>query len=166
MKKTILAVVSMMAANSGYSQICNPSITPSTTIDRYTIVNQGTEIQDKKTGLQWQRCSMGQTWSVNTCTGEAGTYTWQEGLDLAKKTVSNWRVPTIEELKTLQEVACYGAAINETIFPATPLNNETWSSSAESAEYGMMMSFYNGDVSSNDKLNPLYLRFVKSIVTP
>ena len=56
------------------------------------------------------RCSLGQTWDGNTCTGEAKTYTWQQALDAAKAFNSNggvggytdWVVPHIEDLSTIR----------------------------------------------------------------
>ena len=43
--------------------------------------NDGT-FTDTNTGLQWMRCSMGQTWTGSTCSGEAKTHTWQEAMAL------------------------------------------------------------------------------------
>ena len=56
------------------------------------------------------RCSLGQTWSGNTCTGTAKEYKWQEALDAAKAFNSNggvggytdWVVPHIEDLSTIR----------------------------------------------------------------
>lgn len=163
MSKLSLAAMMLMAGQVyAEGQICNPSIAATTSTTQYQLVNNGTVVKDSKTGLFWQRCSVGQSFNGKNCTGEASLYTWQQAIEYAQKQGENWRVPTIDELKTLQEQACIGASINEVVFVDTPLHSETWSSTVEGADYAMMMSFYNGEVSSNDKLNSLYIRLVKS----
>ncbi|TVR02313.1 MAG: DUF1566 domain-containing protein, partial [Desulfovibrionales bacterium] len=63
-------------------------------------------VTDTTTGLMWQKCSYGQTWSNNgQCTGSATTRTWQQAMDAAE-TLSwagheDWRLPDINELKSL-----------------------------------------------------------------
>ncbi len=56
-------------------------------------------ILDKRTGLEWMRCSLGQSWDGSTCKGKAKEYTWKE----AKKACESksWRLPNIWELETL-----------------------------------------------------------------
>ncbi len=76
--------------------------------DRYRDHDDGT-VTDVRTGLQWMRCSLGQTWRGRTCVGEAETYNWQAALDAADTLNrqggyagrQDWRVPTREELLTL-----------------------------------------------------------------
>ena len=66
--------------------------------------------RDPKTNLVWMRCSLGQVWDGNTCTGEAKEYTWQEALDAAKELnkndgfggYSDWVVPHIEDLSSIR----------------------------------------------------------------
>ncbi|MDO8827835.1 hypothetical protein, partial [Methylophaga sp.] len=42
---------------------------------RYSDNGDGT-ITDTKTNLIWQRCSLGQTWTGETCAGYAEGYNW------------------------------------------------------------------------------------------
>jgi Protein of unknown function (DUF1566) len=72
-------------------------------------------------GLEWLRCSIGQTWSGSTCTGEAKKYTFETSK--AAATTFNvvgyggkrdWRVPTIRELQSL--LACSTGFQNERDF--------------------------------------------------
>ena len=56
-------------------------------------------IFDTATDLQWQRCSVGQTWTGSTCSGDASTYTWDDAITLT--TPNGFRIPTIAELRTL-----------------------------------------------------------------
>jgi hypothetical protein len=68
---------------------------------RYVILESQRDVaRDAVTGLEWQRCSLGQDWDGQTCTGEAAHYTWEEA-GQAADAVADWRLPTIDELRTL-----------------------------------------------------------------
>ncbi|PIE46493.1 MAG: hypothetical protein CSA42_08280 [Gammaproteobacteria bacterium] len=58
---------------------------------------------DKRTGLQWMRCALGQKWTGKTCTGQAKEYTYQQGQQAPESFAgyNDWRVPTRFELETL-----------------------------------------------------------------
>lgn len=66
--------------------------------------------RDPKTGLYWDRCSVGQSWNGTTCTGEAIKLNWQDAQDYVKKFTNeqakggytDWRLPTIEELSSIR----------------------------------------------------------------
>lgn len=66
--------------------------------------------RDPKTGLMWDRCSVGQSWNGTTCTGEAIKLNWQDAKDYvakftneqAKGGYTDWRLPTIEELSSIR----------------------------------------------------------------
>lgn len=66
--------------------------------------------RDPKTGLMWDRCSVGQLWNGTTCTGEPIKLNWQDAKDYVKKFTNeqtkggytNWRLPTIEELSSIR----------------------------------------------------------------
>ncbi len=93
--------------------------------------NDGT-VTHKKTGLTWQRCSVGQTWTGSSCSGTASTFTWNDAVaKYENKTDCNqWRLPRIDELNTIAEHGTYQPAINTTIFPITQgLFPNFWSAS-------------------------------------
>lgn len=67
-------------------------------------VSQGNgTVLDKRTGLQWMRCSLGQDWINGTCTGELKKFKWEQAkaqqVQFADK--NDWRLPTRFELETL-----------------------------------------------------------------
>ena len=69
--------------------------------DRYRILGEHGEIvEDTETGLQWMRCSLGQTWNGQDCIGKARHFSYDEGRQAADL-VDGWRLPTIAELNTL-----------------------------------------------------------------
>lgn len=68
-------------------------------------------VKDKRTGLEWMRCSLGQDWSEKskTCTNEVEGFTFDAAGKIAKKINAaggyagrtNWRVPSVRELQSL-----------------------------------------------------------------
>lgn len=141
-------------------------------------------VRDKNTGLEWMRCSMGQDWSEKkkTCDGSADTFTFEGAQDIARQLNNaggyngkrDWRVPTVDELKSL--VVCTngrssrecadGSArptIAQTIFPRTP-SNWFWSSSPDVGDsgYAWGVGFHNGRVGSYGRSNDLHVRLVRA----
>lgn len=147
---------------------CNNSIIRTATDSRYQLLNNGTEIKDSQTGLIWQRCSLGQTWSGTNCSGTASTYNWTNALQTAKNMGSGWRLPNIKELGSLVEQACYSPSINEIYFPNTK-SNYYWSSSpSHDNKSAWFVHFNEGFISYGDgrnddppKLNNYYVRLVR-----
>lgn len=86
--------------------------------------------RDPKTGLYWDRCSVGQSWNGTTCTGEPIKLNWQDAKDYvakftnqqAKGGYTNWRLPTIEELSTIR----YCSEGWKSIIGAEIINNDTY----------------------------------------
>ncbi len=120
----------LIHADLSFSQSCNPNMIADAPDSRYTLNANGTAV-DKKTGLTWMRCMLGQTWRHSTCEGYAQGYSWQSALQAAKSTVfaglNDWRLPNVKELQSLIENRCSDPRINRTVFPAT--DGFLWSSS-------------------------------------
>jgi hypothetical protein len=124
--------------------------------------NDGT-IRDNTTGLIWQKCSRGQN-NDATCTGAAITTTWAtaitycNGLSLAGKI---WRLPHINEFKTIVDTTKSNPAIDFNVFPSTDLDffwsSTTFATSSLSAWY---VAFTNGNVETGIKTNGNKVRCV------
>lgn len=67
---------------------------------------------DHETGLEWMRCSIGQTWDTrnSVCQGNPSEYRWDEAMSLPQSInrssegfngYTDWRLPTIDELRTM-----------------------------------------------------------------
>lgn len=164
--KTFFALFSLLWGLNAQAQTCNPNIVKTKPDSQYTVSADGTEVTDTKTGLIWQRCALGMSWNGTTCGGTATNHIWEDALAQAATVATNtnvaWRLPNIKELKSLVEAACYGQAINETIFPATP--SSIWSSSADAYLFDVAwkVSFYDGFVNWGDEYDGLAVRPVRS----
>ncbi|PMU05761.1 DUF1566 domain-containing protein [Aeromonas salmonicida] len=104
--------------------ICDDTMPRTSPTARFIDRGNGT-VTDRSTGLTWMRCQLGQS-----CSGEPTRLYWQQALLTAERIRSepshalhnfggyrDWRLPTIKELTSVLESACYKPALNETIFP-------------------------------------------------
>ncbi len=143
----------LMVCGSALAQQSCPSGYPRTTPDSdFADAGNGT-VRHIPTGLIWKRCAEGQTWDGTTCQGIAGSYVWQQAFQQADAVnavsyagQTDWRVPNINELKSIAEMGCYNPSINLTQFPATPasyfwsgspLVGSTYYASVENFGYGL-----------------------------
>lgn len=123
------------------------------------VANQS-EVVDTLTGLVWQRCSAGQSWTGTSCTGVAGAYNHEQALAYAQDVSGNlgWRLPNIKELGSLL-VSCKIPPIHS-VFISDSLDGRYWSSTPQvdrNGDGGTAMyinfgsSFSSGEVSSQDR---------------
>ena len=111
--------------------------------------NKDGTVTHKRTGLVWQRCAVGQTWTGSTCSGSANTYTYDAAQQVTSSLAgySDWRVPTANELAGIVKYDAYYPAINRRMFPNTP-SNAFWSSSPNvgDSDVAWYVSFNDGVV--------------------
>ena len=132
----LLLALTGVVAGAHAAQTCRseseiPSSTPTIA---FTDHGDGT-VTHHATGLMWMKCPLGQSESdCATDTGSAMTYTWDAALEAAAASsfagYDDWRLPDFKELRSIVEERCARPAINETVFPATPLWY-FWSSSPD-----------------------------------
>ncbi len=153
-----------MSASKAAS-VCPGNIEPTTPSAQFTL-NADTTITDSKTGLVWMPCALGQSLVGGQCTGAATTHTWDAAIAAATASnfagQSDWRLPNIKELASIAEQACYGPAVNEAVFSATPLN-WFWSSSpaVENDPRAWTFDFNNGVDQMQIKDLSGYVRLVR-----
>lgn len=109
-----------------------PRTTPSSD---FTAIGDGSIVRHETTGLEWQRCAFGQTWDGTTCTGLATTQNWQSALAVADDAGDNWRLPNINELRSIVEECRTSPAINRMVFPDAP-SAGIWSASPSATYEG------------------------------
>lgn len=163
---TAFTVVLLLVAGGALAQTCKyDSIGATAPASRFADNGDGTAT-DRATGLQWKRCSEGQTWSGGTCTENAAGYNWQAALQRAEAASfagkDDWRLPNVNELTSIVEEACYDPSIDLSVFPATP-SAWYWSSSpyASIADLAWYVSFYGGYDGDNYKYFDYPVRLVR-----
>tara|TARA_R110000751_G_scaffold15290_5_gene49499 strand:+ start:73796 stop:74257 length:462 start_codon:yes stop_codon:yes gene_type:complete len=148
------------------SQTCLPDYDASLKIDEFVDNADGT-VTDASLGLVWMRCSLGQTWENETCSGNAHELTWQQALQAAHgyeyAGQLGWRVPNMKELASLTERACVRPAINELFFPNT-YSDDYWTSTPSIADpkRAWVIAFFNSSNSLKDKNLFVFTRLVKT----
>ncbi|MCO7069406.1 DUF1566 domain-containing protein [Vibrio cholerae] len=144
----------------------NTAITATTPSADFSDNGDGT-VTHHKTGLIWQRCSLGQSWDGTDCTGSATAFNWQQALAAATQHTlagfSDWRLPNKNELASIVEYRCYQPAINHQQFPNTP-SAWYWSSSpdAYNSDDAWYVYFNVGYVGSYDKSDNGHVRLVRA----
>lgn len=137
-----------------------------------------------KNNRQWMRCSLGQTWDGETCRGEALRFTMEEAITEAEEMSfagqSDWRLPTVNELKTLVYCSserqmdfsgddtggsCIGSykrpTIDERLFPGNP-PEWFWTSATGSSGGVYYVSFANGAVITCCPSHSSFIRLVRT----
>lgn len=150
---------------------------------RYIASADGTA-KDIETGLMWMRCSVGQEWDGKTCTGEAKEFTWEAAQEARVNFAgySDWRMPTVDELRTLiycsngkpakfSMGACEGRAgkdyasptIVKEIFSSTPFQKERIPNYLlEKAKLADSICFVDGAILFLDSNSKFFVRLVRN----
>jgi hypothetical protein len=152
---------------------CNPNITL-TKPDRIYLDHGNGTVTDTETGLMWMKCTLGRSGS-NCETGAYVDVNWKQALDAAQSAngagtfgYTDWRLPSLNELVTLTEMACVSPAINSAFFPTT-LNSLYWTSSPSPVDdnSAWYVSFSTGQEAysinlSGQKQRTNYIRLVRT----
>jgi hypothetical protein len=131
---------------------------------RYVDNRDGT-ITDTKTGLMWKRCSEGLS-GADCEKGKMERYIWDDAVQNFKNVeyagYADWRLPTIDELKTLvycsngiKDKICNDGSerprINQQAFPNTAWAYWSGSPSAGYSGYAWYVSFHYGNSGSDPR---------------
>ncbi len=98
---------------------CTAGLAENTPSSDFTAIEDGGIVRHVPTGLEWQRCARGQAWSGSTCTGAPSIHTWRQALSDAGA-IDGWRLPNVNELRTIAERCRVAPAVNQQVFPNAP----------------------------------------------
>lgn len=121
-------------------------------------------LTDKFTGLVWQKCISGQTWSSGNCSsGTETTKNWTDAfsecssLTLGGKT---WRLPNINELKSIMDMTKSDPFLDPDVFPSPGLAGPQglWSSSTDIVNdtKALLLVAADGRLTTNTKSSSFY----------
>ena len=130
----LLFIVIGAAAQTCRSESEIPSSTPT---EAFADHGDGT-VTHKTTGLMWMHCPLGQS-GPDCATGTPSIYTWEGALEAAEASdfagYGDWRLPDVNELRSIVEQRCYDPALYLAVFPVPPASN-FWSSSPFALDSG------------------------------
>ena len=118
----------------------------------------------------WMRCSAGQTWSRDRCTGAARSLTFRSAEGVADDVnrsgaffFADWRLPRASELATIAERQCADPRIDLALFPDTPADFFwTTTTRPQPADgYAFALSFGTEGIRYLDKEQAVHLRLVR-----
>lgn len=157
----------LLASGVAQAQICRKGVA------EHPFQQRGAQIViDQRTGLQWQRCPIGQS-GAQCEKGEAQRLNAHQAHDQVfvinrhgLAGFKDWRLPTREELQTLLSPRCVDPAIDLRAFPHTP-PLWFWSASGEGDQYAAWyVDFKTGFVDQDDRNLPNAVRLVRGKLKP
>lgn len=169
MNVKVLALLMLVSLGVQAADCTNAGIQPSTDESSdFQVFADGTVV-DNTTGLMWMRCTLGQSWMNATCTGTAQKMGWDKLIDVNNLNKSggfagkqDWRLPNINELRSIVEDCRSSPAINTVLFPATP-PTKFWTASpyVSISTNAWLVDFSQGRDNFEPKTNANYVRLVR-----
>jgi len=133
-------LIPMAAAAIPPDECSNEAIPPSTPSSAFTELEDGSVVRHEPTGLEWQRCEFGTFWrwiesqERMGCVPPWGSsnshrFSWPEAVHLGADPVGGWRLPNVNELRSIVEHCRSDPAINQSVFPDVSSIRTYWSGS-------------------------------------
>jgi hypothetical protein len=166
----VILVGAASAQGAAAQQTCDAGLS-TLQLTRFRDNGDGT-VTDVDSKLMWMRCSSGQSWVNDQCTGQATTYNWPDAVREANQIsrsgdafFNDWRVPALRDLATITDRGCENPRTNLLLFPDTP-SSAFWTSTprpgAKPEDMAFALSFGAEGVMAASKDERFYVRFVRS----
>ena len=154
------------------AQSCDPAQRENTPTKRF-VIHADQTVTDRVTGLDWQRCALGQGWDGSRCTDGVkqvhAWFSWEDALkESDKQRADNWRLPTIHELRSLLSRRCKDPALNSEVFPNAP-SWAFWSATefSQNSDYAWQVDYKTGKITAQLKTGDTsHVRLVRGRVLP
>ena len=118
---TALASYAVAADSDIFYQACSDDYNAKTNKQAHFISHGDGSITDKRSGLTWQICAVGQQWNGNGCDLDPEPMTWLQAMQYAEEATESysdqWRLPTAKEWMSIVEYRCFSPAYNKQVFP-------------------------------------------------
>lgn len=155
-----LLLLLVLATTSTTAQQCREGAVTETPPGRFAALSDGS-LLDRLHGLHWQRCSAGQHWTGEGCSGSPRRLSLGEARQRAP---AGWRLPSLQELSSLAELACFAPAIDLRWFPDTPAD-AYWTATAFAGDPARVrfwqVNFIYGEVQPATAISPAFVRWVR-----
>ncbi|MBF7074838.1 DUF1566 domain-containing protein [Glaciecola sp. MH2013] len=164
--KLLFCILMFATGQLHAEQFCLSTAAVTAPEDEFLKFDNG-QVLHLSTNLMWMRCSLGQTWTGDECTGEALSLTWKEALNMSVGYEFNesngWRLPNVKELASITERSCARPSINISLFPNT-LEDDYWSStpSLTDPQRAWVVAFFNSSNSIKEKDRAVFVRLVRT----
>jgi hypothetical protein len=143
---------------------CAGGHTETTPSSEFTADGDGSLVKHQRTTLEWQRCTVGQTWDgkARLCAGRPASYPWEKTGKVLAKQKDGWRLPSGEELLSIVEKCHVSPSINTQVFPNTP-GSLYWTVSSDTGglERAWSVSFFSGTAYRPGKTQSGRIRLVR-----
>lgn len=135
----------------GFAMVCLglllSSLKPAPAGDMF--IASGDVVIDIGQGLEWRRCSLGQSWDGNQCQGKVGQYSIFSATELLtqlnEKENAPWRLPNRAELEGIVCSDCTQPKIDAEAFPQTsPEPYWTGEKNAFASNHNWSVNFFTG----------------------
>lgn len=126
----------------------------------------GAIASDNRSGLEWQRCALGRTWTGKDCGGEAILLSQADATKAAAQTRKGWRLPTAQEIADILDDDCPGGKTPGDVFPDLDHDNPEGDPYWTQTPVGMAGLWYfadliNGDIDGHSPGFGLHVRLVR-----
>lgn len=176
---TCALVSSVLFANAAHAYT-NTAMQETTPTSQFTFDTKGTAT-DTKTGLMWQRCPIGTGYSNagtpanyndDLCTNENALLSWSDALKAVQTANANllsgysdWRLPNLQELRSIIERRNYDPAMNLVVFPSYN-SSSFWTSTPPIhtgyADSTVAIDFMSGNDNWPKRSAQVYVRLVRT----
>jgi len=143
----MLLLLSPLTATA--QSVCTNPHAPATTSTADFEVHVDGTVTDRRTGLMWTRCLVGQMYTSSSCTGTPTVFSWEQALQEAESSMfaghGDWRLPNRAELATLVEFCRDKPAQNTEVFPSSISQPVLWTSTPSAGQPTAVWAVMFGD---------------------